>query len=209
MPPDDGTAPKRLRVGGRRGGGGGAGNSLRMQALGFLSRREHSRQELRGKLLLALKRRAAANVAASADDRAANDVVVDADADAEAESPPAPSTPEADPATEVDALLDWLEARGYLSDARFIESRVHARAARQGGLRIRAELARHGLSLDADQAATLRDSEFARAQAVWQRKFGGQVAADARGRAAQARFLAARGFSAEVVRRIVGGEDEF
>ena len=117
------------------------------------------------------------------------------------------SESEVDPETEVDQLLDWLEAHGYLSDARFVESRVHARASRQGATRIKHELARHGLTLEPEQASALRETEFARAQAIWQRKFGA-VAADARERARQARFLAGRGFAAEVVRRIVGGEDD-
>jgi len=152
-----------------------------MQAIGFLSRREYSRQELRTKLLVALRHR-----------------------EAEGLSPDAQPEPE----REIDTLLDWLQAHGYLSDQRFVESRVHARAARQGTARIRQELARHGLTLAPEQAAALRETEFARAQAVWQRKYG-TVAVDARGRSAQARFLAGRGFSAEVVRRVVGGDDDF
>ena len=167
-----------------------------MQAIGFLSRREYSRQELRTKLLAALRRRA---------------LVASPPGDAESESrseSASPEAPDVDPEQQVDALLEWLQAHGYLSDQRFVESRVHARAARQGVARIRQELARHGLALEPQQAAALRETEFARALSVWQRKFG-EVATDARGRAAQARFLAARGFPAEVVRRIVGGEDEF
>ena len=38
-------------------------------------------------------------------------------------------------------------------------------------------------------------------------KFG-EVASDARERGKQARFLASRGFAADLVRRIVGGLDE-
>jgi regulatory protein len=175
--------------------------SLKMQAIGFLSRREYSRQELRMKLLAASRRRELAAAAAPGADR----ISPDSTADSMADSTP---DPQPDPEREVDALLDWLQAHGYLSDQRFIESRVHARAARQGTARIRQELARHGLSLEPEQAAMLRESEFTRAQAVWRRKFG-EPAADARGRAAQARFLAARGFAADIVRRIVGGEDEY
>ena len=102
----------------------------------------------------------------------------------------------------VDALLDWLEARGHLSDERFVESRVHARAPRFGTQRIRQELARHGARLSPDDAQALKASEAERARQVWIRKFG-EPAADAAGRARQMRFLAARGFDAEVVRRVV------
>jgi len=112
-----------------------------------------------------------------------------------------------DPQAAVERLLDWLEAHGYLSDVRFVESRVNARSRKQGVLRIKAELSRHGVALDAGHLAALRESEFSRAQALWQRKFG-EVAADPRQRAKQARFLAARGFTGSVVRRIVGGEVE-
>ena len=114
----------------------------------------------------------------------------------------------ADPEAAIDQLLDWLAANNYLSEARFVESRVNARSRKQGTLRIKLELSRHGLVLEPAQAAALRETEFARAQALWQRKFG-EVAPDARLRAKQARFLAARGFAADVVRRVVGGEEEF
>ena len=113
-----------------------------------------------------------------------------------------------DPEAAVDELLDWLVANKYLSESRFVESRVNARSRKQGTLLIKLELARHGLALEPEQATALRESEFARAQALWQRKFGA-IAPDARLRAKQARFLAARGFAADVVRRVVGGEEEF
>jgi len=113
-----------------------------------------------------------------------------------------------DPEAAVDQLLDWLVANKYLSEERFVESRVNARLHKQGTLLIKLELSRYGLALEPEQAAQLRETEFARAQALWQRKFG-KVAPDARLRARQARFLAARGFAADVVRRVVGGEEEF
>jgi len=112
-----------------------------------------------------------------------------------------------DPEAAVERLLDWLVANMYLSDARFVESRVNARSRKQGALRIRLELSRHGLALEPEQAAALRETEFARARDLWLRKFG-EVAADPKQRAKQARFLAARGFAADVVRRVVGGLDE-
>ena len=102
----------------------------------------------------------------------------------------------------VDELLDWLEARGYLSDARFVDSRVRARESRLGTQRIRQELARHGAQLSTEAVAELKASEAARAAAVWQRKFG-EPATDPAGRARQMRFLAARGFDPDVIRRVV------
>lgn len=166
--------------------------SLKGQALALLARREHSRTELRSKLLGHARKRA---LWAAAE---------------QGESPGlAAETFDAEQVrAEVEALLDSLEAARHLSDARFAESRVHARAARQGTARIRQELSRHGVELDADTARQLRDTELARAREVWRRKFGGEAPADAPARAKQMRFLAARGFAAEVIRRLVGGRDD-
>jgi regulatory protein len=108
----------------------------------------------------------------------------------------------ADAAARIDEVIAWLLAHKHLSEARFVESRVHVRAARYGNLRIRQELAQHGLALGADAAQALRDSELERALQVWQRKYG-TPPADATERARQSRFLAQRGFSPEVIARVM------
>jgi regulatory protein len=156
--------------------------SLRARALQWLSQREHSRLELRRKLLRAARQRDAGTTTDGAQ--------------------------AADPVPEVEALLDWLTANRYLSEERFVESRVHARSARFGNRRIVQELAQHGAALDAGTAERLKESELGRARAVWQRKFGAAPAADAATRAKQMRFLIGRGFSADVIRRVIRGADE-
>ncbi|HJV63158.1 MAG TPA: regulatory protein RecX [Albitalea sp.] len=163
--------------------------SLKGRALAMLAQREHSATELRRKLLRHAKLESAAALAARASP---------VGGEAPSDSPPSPS----DAAARVDEVIAWLRDHRYLSEERFIESRVHARASRYGNLRIRQELAQHGLSLPADAAQTLKDSELERATEVWQRKFG-QAPADAAGRARQARFLAQRGFSPEVIARVL------
>ncbi len=161
--------------------------TLKSKALACIAQREHSRVELQRKLLAHLSKQARMAAASPlANDGAA---------------PPSPT------AQDVEALLDWLAARDLLSADRFVETRVHVRAPRFGNLRIRQELARHGVELDAATAQQLKSTEFARARAVWAKRFGAP-AVDAAGRAKQMRFLAARGFSAEVVRRVVGGADD-
>ena len=176
--------------------------SLKARALQWLAQREQSRTELRRKLLAVARQRAAAAAAAAAD-------AADADANAATDEPAAGArAAPAEPAAEVDALLDWLAAHHHLSDERFVESRVHARAARYGNLRIRQELAHHGAAVDAATAEQLKASELARAQAVWARKFGGQGAPDAAARARQRRFLAGRGFSAEVIQQVLKGDED-
>ena len=111
---------------------------------------------------------------------------------------PLPSESIAATAVRVDALLDWLEAHRYLSLERFVESRVHARLARFGNLRIRHELAQHQVALSADAARALEATELERARAVRERKFAHAPATLAE-RARQARFLAGRGFSPDVI----------
>jgi regulatory protein len=153
--------------------------SLKARAMQWLAQREHSRAELKRKLVRAARSR----------EMGGDDPV--------------------DQQAEIDTLLDWLVANRHLSEARFVESRVHARQARFGTRRIAQELAQHGTALDADAAERLRSSEFDRARAVWSRKFGAAPAPDPAGRAKQMRFLAGRGFAAEVIRRVVrGGSDD-
>jgi regulatory protein len=103
-------------------------------------------------------------------------------------------------------ILDELQAKGFISEQRVVESLLHRRAARLGAGRIRQELQAKGIApeLVARAVQDLRGTELARAREVWQRRFGAP-AADAAGRAKQARFLAARGFTGEVVRRVVAG----
>ena len=115
--------------------------------------------------------------------------------------------PHAESQEEIEAALDDLEARGLLSAERFAESMLHRKASRFGAARIQAELAQHRLPADIAQAAlrSLKDSELARAHAVWVRRYG-EVASDAQEKARQMRFLTARGFAADVVRRVVKGE---
>ena len=116
---------------------------------------------------------------------------------------------EAEPG-ELQRALDELQAKGFVSDQRVVESVIHRRAARLGVSRVKQELKAKGISGEAMAEALdgLRGTEVQRAREVWRRKFG-EPAADAAGRAKQMRFLAARGFGAEAIRRVVsGGEDD-
>lgn len=115
--------------------------------------------------------------------------------------------PHAEDPSEIDRVLDDLESRGWLSAERFVESVVHRKAARYGTARIRGELVGHQLPDDAVRSAlsALKDTELQRAQALWLRRYG-QVAETPQELAKQMRFLAGRGFSGDVVRRVVRGE---
>lgn len=187
--------------------------SLKGRGLQYLAQREHSRSELRQKLLRHARAEAAAQqvgapneptAPSSRPDTAPSRAVPVTRRAESAEPPGSPVQPLPSPEDTVDAILDWLQAHRYLSEERFIESRVHARATRYGNLRIRQELAQHGVTLSAEETRSLKESEYARARDVWRRKFG-EPPADAAERARQMRFLGGRGFSPEVIRRVVQG----
>ena len=180
--------------------------SLKARALGWLAQREHSRAELRRKLLRVARAEHAERVGALAEALPAEPLAAAHGAGPQPAGDAATGAC-ANPEQCVDALLDWLQQHRYLSESRFVESRVHARAARYGNLRIQQELAQHGVAPDAETLQQLRATEYERAREVWRRKFG-VLAADAAGRARQMRFLAQRGFSADVVRRVVRAEDD-
>ncbi len=164
---------------------------LRRRALYWLAQREQSEAELRRKLqrlLVSLKSKQAGGSTPSTPADAADEV------DAGAESPL------------IDQLIEWLRERQYLSDRRFVENRLRTRQTRFGAQRIQSELAQHGLSLSAEERQQLAQTELARAHAVWLRKFGPKPSTEASNQAAQARFLAQRGFSGEVVRKVLRGQ---
>ena len=108
---------------------------------------------------------------------------------------------------ELAKALDELQARDFINDGRAIESVVHRRANKLGAARIKQELAAKGLSGEAVAQAmeALRETELGRAQDVWRKKFG-RPPEDAAEQAKQMRFLITRGFTAEVVRRVIKGE---
>ncbi|GAC1526125.1 MAG: recombination regulator RecX [Ramlibacter sp.] len=103
-------------------------------------------------------------------------------------------------------VLDELQAKGFISEQRVIESVVHRRAPRLGGARIRQELQAKGIDgkMVAQALQQITATEFSRARDVWQRKFG-QLPNDVAERAKQSRFLAARGFGSEVIHRVLRG----
>lgn len=126
---------------------------------------------------------------------------------------------ETEPGQLAQVLAD-LQAKGFIDERRVVDSVLHRRAARLGVARIRQELKDKGLDAEAmrDALAGLQASELQRARALWQRKFGAAPAtgtdpaalADAAlARARQMRFLAARGFGGETIRRVVSGADDW
>jgi regulatory protein len=117
--------------------------------------------------------------------------------------------PHAEEESEVIALLDDLMQRGYLSDARFAAEFVRAKSRRFGVAHIRYALREKGVAQELISAAlsTLDDGELERARVVWQTKFATPPVNLAE-RAKQTRFLIGRGFSGDVIRRILRDQME-
>ena len=129
----------------------------------FLARREHSREELRRKLL-----------------------------------------PKVAEGEDLDAVLDELARRGWLSDARYAEHVARAKARRFGPARLAHYLKSRGVDDDAIVAGVRAAGEegVASIATVWQSRFDA-APADDRERARQVRFLQGRGFALEEILRFL------
>jgi regulatory protein len=137
--------------------------SLRVRAMRYLARRDHSRTELQSKLL--------------------------------------PYVQEGD---ELATVLDDLVARGWLSDARATSQLVHAKRNRFGTQRIVHELRQKGIpqNLIDEALPELKESELNTAIVVWQRKFG-NIAQDEKEKGKQVRFMQSRGFSMDIIFKVL------
>lgn len=116
---------------------------------------------------------------------------------------------EPDELEQLEALLDEFVQRGWISDSRYAEQIAFARRNKFGSLRVVQELRQQGVSDSSIEQALqpLRDNELETARAVWQKKFGSPPA-DMKERARQVRFLQSRGFSSEVIRRVLGRDED-
>lgn len=105
---------------------------------------------------------------------------------------------------QIERVLDDLQAKDFISEERVVASVINRRAASLGGARLRQELQAKGIAPERvrDAVAQLKDTELERGQEVWRKRFG-DVPEDSKQWARQMRFLMARGFSADVVRRVV------
>lgn len=109
------------------------------------------------------------------------------------------------------AVVQDLGERNWQNDARFAESLVRRRALDgYGPVRIRAELASHGIVREAATAAlAAADIEWATIAArVFAAKYRGVESVDPLERRKRAAWLSARGFDAATVRRVTRAESD-
>ena len=190
--------------------------SLRGRALRYLSQREHSRAELARKLRRRTVGKSTETAGATNAGNVRNigdvgDTSDSSDSSDSSETSDAYHAGEDSAASDVgtlsaciEAALDELVAHGLLSDERAAASVLNAQAPRSGERRLKQVLQSKGLApeLIADTLAQVRGTEFERALALWQRRFGSQ-AHDATERARQMRFLQGRGFGFDVIARVL------
>ncbi len=111
----------------------------------------------------------------------------------------------------IEACLDELQERNYLSDSRFARASVISKASRAGDQKLKWELRQKGVSDEdiAEAMESLETSEYERAKALWDRKFG-ELPSDRKERDRQIRFLASRGFTFKTISQIFRGDlDDF
>ena len=138
---------------------------LKIRALRYLARREHSRAELARKLA------------------------------PHAESPQA-----------IETVLDDLANRKQLSDERYAEVRSHWLSRKYGAAKIRQDLKAHGVA-EAVIERVSAEGDLEKAKAILARKYRA-VATTRDEKAKRARFLQSRGFSYEIIRKVLSTEDE-
>jgi regulatory protein len=101
----------------------------------------------------------------------------------------------------LEALLDELVRRKQLSDERYAEERARSLSRKYGPAKIRHDLKARGIAEHLVERISPA-GELERARAVLERKYR-EPAATAEERARRARFLQGRGFSMDVITRLI------
>ena len=138
---------------------------LKVRALRFLARREHSRAELARKL-----------------------------------------APHAESPASLESVLNELGAKRQLSDERYADARTHWLARKYGAAKIRQDLKAHGVA-EAVIERVSAEGDYERAKAIVARKYR-EPATTREEKAKRARFLQSRGFSYEIIRKLLSTGDE-
>ena len=116
--------------------------------------------------------------------------------------------PHVEEGADLEALLDDFTRRGWLSETRFVEQTVRAKARKFGPLKIAHHLREKGIDEAgiAQGLAQARDGEAEALEAAWRSRFG-RPPADAAQKARQVRFLQGRGFALESILKLLRERD--
>jgi regulatory protein len=138
---------------------------LKVRALRYLARREHSRAELARKL-----------------------------------------APHAESPAVLDLVLNELQRKRQLSDERYADARANWLSRKYGAAKIRHDLKAHGVA-EAVIDRVSAEGDYERAKAIIARKYR-DAATTREDKAKRARFLQSRGFSYDVIRRLIDADPE-
>lgn len=107
----------------------------------------------------------------------------------------------------LEALLDLLLSKRQLSDERYAQERARALSRKYGAARIRYDLKSKGIADEVIANAASTEGELERAKTILNRKYRAP-ATTREERAKRARFLQSRGFSMDVITRLIRGTEE-
>ena len=116
-------------------------------------------------------------------------------------------SPHAESPEALETVLDFLVSKKLLSNERFAEVRANWLARKYGAAKIRDDLRSRGIPEELAARAAPAADEVEKAKAILARKYRAP-ATTRKERAKRARFLQGRGFSGDVIRRLVLRADE-
>lgn len=111
-------------------------------------------------------------------------------------------SPYAESREALETVLDFLVSKKSLSNERFAEVRANWLARKYGAAKIRQDLTSKGVAVELADRVTSDLEEMDKARAILARKYSAP-ATTREERAKRARFLQGRGFSGDVIRRLV------
>lgn len=108
---------------------------------------------------------------------------------------------------EIKHVLDELKQKKFLSEHRYISNYLHSKQVKYGIRKIRYDLLQKKVNIETldEILEENKTDEYTVAYSIWQRKFG-QGPIDNKERMRQVRFLQSRGFSSEIISRIINGK---
>ena len=113
--------------------------------------------------------------------------------------------PRAESTQALDGLLDLLEQKKQLSNQRFAAERARVLSRKYGAARIRQDLKARGV--DAETVASISsEGDLEQARAILARKYR-EPAATREERAKRMRFLQSRGFSSEIIYKLLSARE--
>jgi regulatory protein len=114
--------------------------------------------------------------------------------------------PHAESQEAIEAVLDLLLSRKQQSDERFAEERARVLSRKYGAAKVRHDLRSTGIAYDISESAASESKEWEKSRAILARKYR-SPAQSRKEKARRARFLQGRGFSYEIIRRLLSAPD--